>query len=126
MPRSLFQHLLSRDTAPLLVVFVWSIALLLSTLTTAAPALRWLLSIPYLAFTPGYALLTLLRRGEIDVAEGLALSLGLSLCLVGILGLFLSLTAVGVTSISVATSLMAFTLGALAASTYPKRLRAGR
>ncbi|RLI33690.1 hypothetical protein DRO56_01135 [Candidatus Bathyarchaeota archaeon] len=127
MPRSLIRRLLSRDSAPLLVVLLWSVALLLSTSTTTHPTLRWLISIPYLVFAPGYGLLTLLKgTREIDVAEGLALSLGLSLCLVGLMGLVLSLTPVGITSSSVAASVTAFTLGALAASVYLRRLRGAR
>ena len=86
--------------------------------------LRWLLSIPYLLFSPGYSLLALLyREGGLAAVERFALSLGLSLCLVALAGVILSLTPLGITANSVAASLFAFNLAALLASTYLRYLR---
>ena len=85
---------------------------------------RLLLSAPYLAFSPGYSLISfLLYKKELDIPEKLALSLGLSFCIVSLSTLALSLTPLGVTPISVATSVTAFTLIVLLASMYRQYLR---
>jgi uncharacterized membrane protein len=85
---------------------------------------RLLLYVPYLVFSPGYSLISLLldKRG-LDVPEKLALSLGLSFCIVALLTLMLSLTPLGVTTLSVAASSTIFTVTVLLASTYRQYLR---
>jgi len=85
---------------------------------------RLLLSVPYLTFSPGYSLISFLPyKKELDIPEKLALSLGLSFCIVALSTLALSLTPLGVTPISVATSVTAFTLIVLLASMYRQYLR---
>lgn len=119
------QYLLSRRSAPLLAILLWSIALILS-IYIAIPVLRWLISIPYLLFTPGYSLLTLLyREKEQDVVERFTFSLGLSLCLVALIGVLLSLTPLGITANSVAVSLSGFNLASLLTSKYLRYFREG-
>lgn len=124
LSRSFARYLFSRNSTSLFATLFWSIALILSIYMTAEPVLRWLLSIPYLLFSPGYSFLALLiREDELAAVERFALSLGLSLCLVALVGVVLSLTPLGITANSMTASLLAFNLTALLASTYLRYLR---
>jgi uncharacterized membrane protein len=121
---SFARYLLSKESAPFLAILCWSIALILAVYIVAGFLPRLLLSVPYLVFSPGYSLISfLLNKKELDLAEELALSLGLSFCIVALLVLVLSLTPLGVNPVSVAASITAFTLTALFASTYRQYLR---
>ena len=71
-----------------------------------------------MAFFPGYCLVTILFRGKnnIDLIEGLVLSIALSFGLDGLVGLFLGLSPIGInlTSITVSLSALVVVLAVIA------------
>lgn len=73
-------------------------------------ALRIALGIPFLLFLPGYALVSALftRREGLDIVERLALSFGLSIVIVPLLGLVLNYSAWGIRLESVLYAVVAF------------------
>ena len=87
-------------------------------------ALRIILGIPFILFFPGYALVSALfpRRKDLDGLERLALSLGLSLAVVPLVGLGLNYTPFGIRLYPVTLSLFLFMLGMTAVA---QRRRAG-
>ena len=76
-------------------------------------AVRWLLGSIFVLYLPGYALIQLLfpqRTSELDGLERFALSIGLSLALVPLIGLMLNYTPWGIRLGPVVASLSAFTV----------------
>jgi uncharacterized membrane protein len=76
-----------------------AIALVLIILFIPNTGIRAILGLPFILFTPGYALITALfpRRSSIDTIERIALSIGLSFAVVALLGLALNYTSWGIT-----------------------------
>lgn len=70
-------------------------------------ALRVIFGLPFLLFLPGYSLVSVLwpKKAEIDVLERIALSLGLSIALVVLVGLGLNYTPWGIALVPILTSL---------------------
>ncbi|HOT03353.1 MAG TPA: DUF1616 domain-containing protein [Methanolinea sp.] len=100
--------------ADLVVVYLWTF---LSALAIYAPVVnetpfRVILALPMVLFFPGYSLIAALfpGRGEIDGLERLALSFGLSIAVVPLIGLVLNYTPFGIRLDPVVTSLVIFTL----------------
>lgn len=100
--------------ADLVIVYLWTV---LSALAIYAPVvnetpLRLILALPMVLFFPGYSLIAALfpGRGEIDGLERLALSFGLSIAVVPLIGLVLNYTPFGIRLDPVVTSLVIFTL----------------
>ena len=84
--------------------------------TSAVPqltVLRYILGTLYILYLPGYALVEALypERGDIKPLERLALSIGLSLAVVPLIGLVLNYTPWGIRLGPVIASLALFTLG---------------
>jgi Predicted membrane protein len=84
--------------------------------TSAVPqltVLRYILGTLYVLYLPGYALVEALypERGDIKPLERLALSIGLSLAVVPLIGLVLNYTPWGIRLGPVIASLALFTLG---------------
>jgi hypothetical protein len=76
-------------------------------------AVRWVLGSIFVLYLPGHALIQLLfpkRTSELDSLERFALSIGLSLALVPLIGLVLNYTPWGIRLNPVVTSLSAFTV----------------
>jgi len=73
--------------------------------------LRIALSLPFVLFSPGYALVAVLypRRDDLSGAERIALSLGTSLAIVALVGLGLNFLPWGVRLMPILTSLAGFT-----------------
>jgi uncharacterized membrane protein len=73
---------------------------------------RYVLSIVFIAFIPGYCLVNILFLGKnkIDFVEQIVLSVALSFGLIGLVGLFLGLSSFGFTFSSIAISLSALVL----------------
>ncbi len=66
----------------------------------------------YVAFVPGYCLVSLLfPEGKLDIAELAILSVALSFAIAGVSGLFLGLSPIGITVQSITQSLSAIVLG---------------
>jgi uncharacterized membrane protein len=74
--------------------------------------LRILIGVPFVLFFPGYALVCALfpKRQDLDEVERLALSIGLSIAVVPLLGLVLNYTPFGIRLHPVLVSLFSFTL----------------
>jgi len=72
---------------------------------------RILIGVPFILFFPGYALVCALfpRNPELDGTERVALSIGLSIAVVPLLGLLLNYTPFGIRLYPVLVSLFAFT-----------------
>ena len=79
---------------------------------------RYVFSFIFIAFLPGYCLVSLLFLGKnkLDVVETLVLSVALSFGLAGLIGLFLGLSPIGIdfVPITVSLSVSVFVLSALA------------
>ncbi len=81
-------------------------------------AIRWVLGSIFVLFIPGYLLVEVLfpSRRDLDSIERIALSIGLSLALVPLVGLLLNYTVWGIRLIPVIVSLVILTLGLSAAA----------
>ncbi len=106
----------------LAIVYLWTV---LSTVAIYAPVLnespfRVILALPMVLFFPGYALIAALFPGnrEIDGLERTALSFGLSIAVVPLIGLVLNYTPFGIRLDPVVTSLALFTLCMAAAAQF--------
>jgi uncharacterized membrane protein len=77
----------------------------------AATPIRSVLGLPMVLFLPGYALIAALFPGkdDLDGIERLALSLGLSIAVVPLIGLGLNYTPWGIRLIPILVSLSVFT-----------------
>ena len=80
--------------------------------------LRYVLGFLFVAFLPGYCLVSILFAGgnKRDLIEELVLSVALSFGIVGIIGLFLGLSPIGInfTSITVSLSVIVLILAVVA------------
>jgi uncharacterized membrane protein len=104
------------NTPPdLALVYLWTIAAAASIYIPVLNEsfLRVLLALPMILFFPGYSLICSLFPGkkEIDGIERLALSFGLSIAVVPLIGLVLNYTPWGIRLDPVVISLVIFTLG---------------
>jgi uncharacterized membrane protein len=68
---------------------------------------RYIFGFVFVSFIPGYCLLRLLfsKVKEVDIIEGIVLSIALSFSIAGVVGLFLGLTSIGLNFNSVTASL---------------------
>lgn len=84
---------------------------------------RTLIGVPLVLFFPGYALVCALfpKKKDIDVVERVALSIGLSLAVVPLIGLALNYTPWGIRLYPVLFSLFLFTLSMSMATTYRRK-----
>jgi uncharacterized membrane protein len=73
---------------------------------------RYVFSFIFIVFLPGYCLVNILFLGKnsLDVVETLVLSVALSFGLAGLIGLFLGLSPIGITFVSITVSLSASVL----------------
>ncbi len=101
----------SRDLQ-IVVVFVISAGLLITLALPNAAIVRAMLGIPLVLFLPGYALIASLFPGknDLDGIERFALSFGLSIAIVPLIGLGLNFTAFGIRLMPVLLSVSFFTL----------------
>lgn len=86
-------------------------ALLIITITLfPSNVLRLILGLPFVLFFPGYTLIAALypRREDLDGIERVALSFGLSIAVVPLIGLLLNYTPWGIRLYPIIVSLMAF------------------
>ena len=105
----------------LAIILSFTILTLLATyLIQTEPLIyiRYILSFVFVVFLPGYCLVNVLFLGKnkIDLIESLVLSIALSFGLVGLIGLFLGLSPVGInfTSITVSLSVTVAALSVIA------------
>jgi uncharacterized membrane protein len=112
--------------ADLKIAFVWLIAQVLVIylpVVNESPA-RVMLSLPGILFLPGYCLIAALfpRDSDIDLIERIALSFGLSIAVVPIIGLGLNFTPWGIRLEPVLVSLTLFTLAMILVAHYRRAL----
>jgi uncharacterized membrane protein len=74
--------------------------------------LRVVFGLPFVLFLPGYALIAALfpRKGDLDGIERVALSFGLSIAVVPLIGLILNYTPFGIRLVPIAMALSIFTV----------------
>lgn len=93
----------------LLVVVALSLTVSILVLLTNGPA-RIILGLPFVLFFPGYTLISALfpRKGDLEGIERLALSFGLSIAVVPLIGLALNYTPWGIRLYPILISLLLF------------------
>jgi len=108
----------------LLAVVVLGLALIPFVAIEALGAVRIILGLLFVLFLPGYALIAALFPGskDIDWIERVALSFGLSIAVVPLLGLVLNYTPWGIRLESIITTVLMFTIG-MCAVAYYRRMR---
>ena len=91
----------------IIICLIWSIAIIPAVLLDIK-ALRIVLGLPFILFIPGYVLVFALFPGrDIDLIERIALSFGLSIAVVPLVGLALNYTPWGIRLEPILTSLIA-------------------
>jgi len=107
----------------LYLVDILSAALILATAFAPDSPLRIVLGLPFVLFFPGYTLICLLfpRRRDLDYIERIALSLGLSITVVPLIGLALNYTPWGIRLYPILVSLFTFTISTSIAAMYRRR-----
>jgi uncharacterized membrane protein len=110
----------------LVFVAIWAV---LSVLSVYLPVLnesflRVVLTLPMILFIPGYVLIAALfpGKGDLDGIERLALSFGLSISVVPLIGLVLNYTPWGIRLDPIITSLIIFTAAMLIIAQYRRSL----
>jgi len=106
----------SKYPLDILLCILWSTALLPITLLSMDTTIRTLLGLPFILFIPGYILIFALFPSKktdrgIDVIERIALSFGLSIAIVPLLGLLLNYTPWGIRLEPILLSLFFFIIG---------------
>lgn len=108
---------LDKDLALIgILTIVLIVAITLFTSTTA----RIILGLPFLLFFPGYTLMAALfpRKGSLGEVERVALSFGLSIAVVSLVGLILNYTSWGIRLYPILVSLAVFSLAASGVAWY--------
>ncbi len=105
----------------LLIIFIWTVLTLIFVITPnlSESLLRTVIGIPMVLFIPGYVLIAALFPGkdELEGIERLALSFGLSIAVVPLLGLVLNFTF-GIRLIPVLIMLCLYTVAFLVIAAY--------
>ena len=96
-----------------MIIILTALFVLLPPLNTSP--VRTILGIPMVLFVPGYALIAALfpRKNDLDGIERLALSFGLSIAVVPLIGLGLNFTPFGIRLVPIIVSLSVFTVAML-------------
>ncbi len=107
-------------------LFLWTACTLLTVylpLLNGTP-LRLIFGLPLVLFVPGYALIAALfpKRGDLDGIERVALSFGLSIAVVPLIGLGLNYTPFGIRLDPILASLVVFTLAMAIVAQYRRQL----
>jgi len=101
-----------------IVAFVLISVVIIAVPPLNATPLRAVVGFPLVLFLPGYSLVSALfpQKDELDMLERIALSIGLSICIVVFIGLALNYTPWGIRLGPIILALSAFTLIGTAAS----------
>lgn len=125
-PKSFASYMLSRYNygfaAAVMLIVLCLFSIYASSLHSVITVLRIVLGALFVLFLPGYSLVEALypREGELSPLERLALSIGLSLALVPLVGLALNYTPWGIRLNPIIAALSALTLTLLIVSTRRK------
>jgi uncharacterized membrane protein len=108
----------------LLSINIWSFLLIIIIFLLPTSVLRIILGLPFVLFFPGYSLIAALypRQENMSGIGRIALSFGLSLAVVPLIGLALNYTAWGITLNTILFSQAAF-IAAMSAAAWWKRRR---
>jgi len=108
----------------LLLILILSALLVVVIILLPSDMLRIILGLPFLLLFPGYTLIAALfvKKADLDGIERVALSLGLSIAVVPLLGLALNYTPWGIRLYPVLITVIAFTL-AMCIVTWLRRRR---
>ena len=103
-----------------IIGFVVVAAVIITVPPLSSSPLRVIVGFPLVLFIPGYLLVSTLfpRNDEIDAVERIALSIGLSICIVVFVGLCLNYTPWGIRLGTILLALSAFILVFTALSAY--------
>jgi uncharacterized membrane protein len=101
-----------RPASDLVIVLLLSVLLVTIIATLPSNPLRVVLALPFILFFPGYVLVTALfpRRAELEGVERVALSVGLSVAVVPLIGLVLNYTPWGIALYPFLTSVFLFVI----------------
>ena len=107
----------------LLLVNILSAVLILAVASAPDSPLRMVLGLPFVLFFPGYTLMSALfpSKRNLDYVERIALSIGLSLAVVPLIGLVLNYTPFGIRLYPILLSLFLFSLSMSILSAYRRR-----
>ncbi|MEM3913379.1 MAG: DUF1616 domain-containing protein [Desulfurococcaceae archaeon] len=126
-PKSFPEYLLRMDYslwlyAALAITFITILLVYLTNYVVALTPLRYVLGSIYVLFIPGYSLVEALYPREEDLSplERTALSIGLSLAVVPLIGLILNYTPWGIRLLPIVTSTTVFTTAMLVIAAYRK------
>jgi uncharacterized membrane protein len=102
--------LFTRDLHVVLLLTALTLAAVFTPPLSSTP-LRVIFGLPFVLFLPGYALIAALfpGKGDLDGIERVALSFGLSIAVVPLIGLILNYTPFGIRLVPIAVSLSIFT-----------------
>jgi uncharacterized membrane protein len=100
------------DNRKILIAIIIVTLLLFLAVVSTFGALRIALSVPFVLFFPGYTMLSALfpKRGSLGGIERMALSFGLSIAIVSLIGLILNYTPGGISLYPILIFLTAFIL----------------
>ena len=107
----------------LLVVVAASLVLVPLAVFWGGSPVSLVLGLIFALFSPGYTLVAAIftKRDDLDIAQRLALSFGLSIVVVPLVGVFLNYTRWGINLYSILLSLLAFIIVAAAVAWYRRR-----
>lgn len=113
-----------RSVNELLIIIIWTILLLLAITLFPSNVLRLVLGLPFVVFFPGYTLIALLflRKADLDGIERVALSFGLSIAVVPLVGFILNYTPWGIRLYPMLVSISLF-IGIVSAIAWLRRNR---
>lgn len=100
----------ARTWTDFIIINLLTLLLIIATVSFPSNVLRIVLGIPFVLFFPGYILMSALfpRKASIDNLQRVALSLGMSIAIVPLIGLILNYTPWGITLESVLSSTTTF------------------
>ena len=103
----------SKYPADIIICMIWSIILLPIVLLKIDDTLRIIIGLPFILFIPGYILVFALfpTKTSIDIIERIALSFGLSIAIVPLIGLGLNYTIFGIRLEPILFSIFIFIIG---------------
>lgn len=124
-PRGFREYMLRLDYTLWFWISLLIVALSITTIilrTGILAPLRYLLGTIYILFMPGYALVEALypREGDLRPVERVALSIGLSLAIIPLIGLALNYTPWGISLSTIIPSTSAYTVAMLLTAAYRK------
>ncbi len=101
-----------RDSWDLIITIILSILLILTIYIDPQSIIRKVLGLLFILFLPGYAFISFLfpEKRDLDVVERIALSFGLSIAIVPLIGLLLNYTQFGIRLIPVLLCLTFFNI----------------